>query len=286
MPVKTPIIRYSLKDRGRKHTGQPRNFNIKAIFDDINSPARQEIVASRGMIGYYGHLPRIRSGMEPSEGFVDNGKYVPVEPAFVTTHLKMSMDGVIEHQAEFADTKSGILAAKLFDGSIGGFSSAIDEKRPEFFGFDYVVQPNYLGNSFRGVALDNAYGVNIGSLLTYDDIYAAERDEHAQSMIMLLDSSNAARELANETIERLKLENEELLSLLAKKGISQPGALDSAVMPLTVDHSGNSRILDDVSSFRSMDRLPGVAEPVEREIDVLDSRTRSIYSRFMHNFTR
>jgi hypothetical protein len=57
-------------------------------------------------------------------------------------------------------------------------------------------------------------------------------------------------------------------------------------MPFTVDQSGESRILDDVSSFRSMDRLPGVVGPVEREMDVLDSRTRSIYSRLMNNFTR
>lgn len=285
MLIKTPLISYSLKNRGRKHTGQPRNFNIKALFDHINSPACQERVSSRGMMGYYGHMPRIRFGMNPSEATIDSGKYVPVEPAFVTTHLAMSMDGVIEHQAEFASTKSGELAAKLFDSQMGGFSSAIDERAQTFYGFDYVFEPNYLGNSFRGVALDDIYGGNIGSL-TYDDIYAAEQDEHAQAMIMLLDSTGTERKLASETIERLTLENEELLSLLAKKGISQPGVLDSAVMPFAFDQSGETRILDDVSSFRSMDRLPGVAEPVEREADALDSRTRSIYSRFMNNFTR
>ena len=62
--MQTPIIRYNLKDRGRSHTGQRRNFNIKAICDAINSPACQETVSARGMIGFYGHLPRVRYSLD------------------------------------------------------------------------------------------------------------------------------------------------------------------------------------------------------------------------------
>ena len=118
--METPVIRYNLKDRGRKHVGQPRNFNIKAICDAINGPACQERVATRGLVGYYGHMPRIRFGMSPVEGVLDNGKYVPIEPAFVTTYLKADYDGNVEHRAEFLDTAAGRLAAKLFDSKMGG----------------------------------------------------------------------------------------------------------------------------------------------------------------------
>ena len=43
----TPTIRYNLKERGRKHMGQERNFNVRAICDAINGPACQERVSTR-----------------------------------------------------------------------------------------------------------------------------------------------------------------------------------------------------------------------------------------------
>ena len=282
MPKTTPMIRFSLKDRGRKHTGQPRNFNIKALYDHINGDACQEIVASRGMLGYYGHWPRIRFGMMPSESVIDDGKYIPIVPAFVTTHLKVSVDGIVEHQAEFADTTFGTLAAKLFDGAIGGFSSAIDENKPQFFGFDYVLQPNYLGNSFRGVVLDDVMGGNFGEL-TYDDIYAAEQDEQKQAMVMLLDSLDRERNLSSETIERLQKENEQLLSMLAVKGLD-PLVLDSGfVAPITV--SGTGRTLDsihrDVEDFKTAN-LPGFVSPVKE----VPEESHSVAGRLLSKYLR
>lgn len=260
MPKLTPKIKYSLNDRGRKHTGQPRNYNVKAIFDYINSPECQETVESRGMTGYYGHWTRIRFGMHPSEGGLDSGKPVSVEPAFVTTHLSMTMDGVIEHIAEFLDTASGRLAEKLFfDNQIGGFSSAIDEKEKKFFGFDYVMQPNYLQNSFRGVTLDDAMGGDIGEL-TYDDVYAAEQEEHLQTIAALLDSAATERATSNEVIERLRDENDRLLGYLAKHNVEPSTVLDSADQdggkPLLVSLDSARLIEKDMRDFKSADKLP------------------------------
>lgn len=258
MPKSTPKITYSLKDRGRKHTGQPRNYNIRALFDYINSPECQETVESRGMTGYYGHWPRIRFGMHPSEGGLDSGKPVPVEPAFVTTHLSMTMDGVIEHVAEFLDTASGKLAEKLFfDNQVGGFSSAIDEDARKFFGFDYVIQPNYLQNSFRGVTLDDAMGGNTGDL-TYDDVYAAEQQEYFQTIESLLDSAAAERALSNETIERLKEENDKLLSYLARYKVDPSAVLDSADSgkPLLVSLDSVRLLEKDIQDFHGSRSLP------------------------------
>lgn len=262
MPISTPMIQYSLKDRGRKHTGQARNFNTRLICDAINSPACQEMVTSRGMIGYYGHFPRVRFGMMPSEGGMDGGKYVPVDPAFVTTHLSATPDGVIRHQAEFLDTAAGLVAAKAWNGRVGGFSSAIDEAKPQFFGFDYVLQPNYLGNSFRGVVLDDVMGGNFGEL-TYDDIYAAEQDEQKQAMIVLLDSLDRERNAASEAIERLQQENEQLLSMLAKKGIDPSMALDTAfTTPITISGRALDSIHKDIADFENAELL-GFVSPVK-----------------------
>jgi hypothetical protein len=278
--VETPVIRYNLKERGRKHVGQPRNFNIKAICDAINGPACQERVATRGLVGFYGHMPRIRFGMNPVEGVLDNGKYVPIEPAFVTTYLKADYDGNVEHRAEFLDTAAGRLAAKLFDSKMGGFSSAIDTNRPEFHGLDYVLEPNFIQNSYRGVVLDDAMSGNIGEL-TYDDVYAAEKDEQARAMVVLLDSANAERERANEVIERLSAENEQLLSMLARKGIEPSTVLDAAfILPIAVSTGAADRIRRDAALFRSVP-LPRFVEPQAEEPE-----NNSLYDRLLGRFTR
>lgn len=282
--MQTPIIRYNLKDRGRSHTGQRRNFNIKAICDAINSPACQETVSARGMIGFYGHLPRVRYGMAPVEGGIEGGKYAPVEPAIVTTYLKADYDGNVEHRAEFLDTAAGRLAAKLWEEKVGGFSSAIDQARPEFFGFDYVAQPNYLNNSFRGVVLDDVSCANPHGL-TYDDIYTAEQEERTQAVIALLDSARMERDRASEAIERLSAENEQLLSMLASKGIDAGAALDAvAIAPIAVSVSRFEQMQLDSAAFRGAAQLPRFVEPPPQQAD--PAQEVPLYGRLLDRFTR
>lgn len=284
MPLYTPMIRYSLKDRGRKYTGIPRNFNTKLMCDAINSPACQEMVSSRGMVGYYGHFPRLRFGMMPSEGGLDGGKYVPVDPAFVTTYLKADPDGNIEHKAEFLDTAAGLIASKAWNGKVGGFSSAIDDRNktnPVFCGFDYVMQPNFLGNSFRGVTLDDVMGGNCGEL-TYDDIYGAEQDEQKQAMIVLLDSLDRERNVSSEIIERLQQENEQMLSMLAKKGIDPSMVIDSAyIAPITISGGILDSINRDVADFKTAN-LPDFVSPVKE----IPEERNSVVSRLISRFSR
>lgn len=242
--MQPPLIRYNLKDRGRQHTGQARNFNLRAIADAINSPATQETVASRGMLGYYGHAPRVRYGLAPVEGGFEGGKYKAVQPAIVTTYLRADYDGNVEHRTEFLDTEDGALAAKLWAGKIGGFSSAIDERAPAFYGFDYVAQPNYLGNSFRNVVMD---GVQGEAGITYDSVYVAEQTERAggHAIAAMLDHIDAERRTASAVIERLTLENEALLSAMAASGRDANAVLDSMApvrgMVLSVDAAQRMR---------------------------------------------
>ena len=83
--MQTEIIKYSLADRGRKYRGKDRHFNIAAVVAAINSPATQERVRKRDMLGYYGHWPRVKFGMNPSEGGLESGIPSVVEPALVPT---------------------------------------------------------------------------------------------------------------------------------------------------------------------------------------------------------
>ena len=249
----TKVITYNLRDRGRQYRGKDRNFNLRAIAAAVNGPVCQERVRNRDMVGFYGHWPRVKFGMNPREGGLAAGRASLVEPALVTTLLRASDDGTIEHQAEFIDNDSGKVAAKLYAGRVGGFSSAIDQIGNEFWGFDYVLEPNYSTN--RGYTLDDVNG------MTLDDVEAAMYDEQLQGLSMLLASAHAASEQASEVIERLQLENEQLLSMLARKGIEAGQVLDAVgVSPLAVSMEAIERMKRDASTFRGA-VLPRFIEP-------------------------
>lgn len=274
--MQTKVITYNLRDRGRQFRGKERNFNIRAIVDAINSPSCQERVKSRDMLGYYGHWPRIKFGMNPAEGGLDDGRPSMVEPALVTTMLRASQDGTIEHQAEFLNNDPGQVAAKLYAARVGGFSSAIDQNRPEFFGFDYVLEPNYSTN--RGYTLDDVRD------MTLDDIEAAIYDEQLRGVMRLLDSANAERDAASEVIEHLRAENEHLLSMLASKGIDVGAALDSvAVAPLAVSIDPVERMHRDAAAFRNASSLPQFVEP---QSNADPSEHVPLYGRLLGQFLR
>lgn len=267
MATETKLIRYNLRDRGRTLTGQARNFDIRAICDAVNSPECQERVAARDMVGYLGHWPRVRFGLDATEGGIAEGKAHAVEPAIVTTHLRASYDGTVEHRTEFLDTPPGQIAERMFENRVGGFSSAIDEARPRFVAFDYVANPNYTNNSFRGVVLDDALSGPSGPL-TYDQVLAAERDEQAQTYIMLLDSLRLAREQAAWAIDRLQAENEQLLSALSARGIDKSAVLDAVPrLPVAVPVDPADRMARDVAAFRAVAHLPVVVPPRDAPTD-------------------
>lgn len=208
-----PLIKYNLKERGRQHRGTERHFNIPAIVDSINSPATQERVATRGMLGYFGHWPRLRFGMEPPEGGLADGKAHAVEPAVVTTHLKAFDDGTIEHQTEFLDTATGQLASRMYANRVGGFSTAIDPRKPELYGFDWVNDPNYSTNRGYELVLDS---VTSGEK-TFDDVLSAEHADQIDAMNRLFEMMDANLRLAMDSATRLEHENSELLDLLSKR---------------------------------------------------------------------
>ena len=254
---KTAVIRYNLRERGRQFRGQPRNFNIPLIVKVINSPACQERVAKRDMLGFYGHWPRIRFGMMPTEGGIENGKPAFVEPAIVTTMLKAYDDGTIEHQEEFLDTPSGVLACKLYHSKVGGFSSVIGNRNSEFFGFDYVNEPNYSTN--RGYTLDS-----VG--MSEAEVEAQIYNEQIQGIMALIDSVEADVRLANQTVENLQSENAEYRSLLAKAGIDADSVKMDAVAPIRVSTAERDQMLCDMASFRTARSLPSFEQPKAPEV--------------------
>lgn len=196
MPQQTPVISFSLADIGRRHTGKKRNWNIPRLVDAINSPSTQERIRNRDMLGYYGHWPRQRLGMDLAEGGVIDGKVVIIEPAHVTTMMRADTDGTVHHQAEFFDNAPGRAASGLFANKAGGFSSAINHDKPMVYGFDYVLEPNFTAN--RPYTLDNAAE---DDPVTFDEVN--EYLGSVKSVAGVIATFDSAREAMQAEIARL-----------------------------------------------------------------------------------
>ncbi|QFY42983.1 hypothetical protein F6R98_10455 [Candidatus Methylospira mobilis] len=274
--METPLIVYNLGDRGRKHRGKERNFNLRKLAAAINSDETQERVKNRDMPGFYGHLFRARFGLNPPETVIVGGNVVRLDPAFVTTHLRALPDGTIEHKAEFLNTDAGQLAQKAYASKFGGFSSAIDQIKPEFCGFDYVFEPNFNNNRGYSVALDSVSVAERDAV--FDSIIVAEYKDQMTGCLRLLDSVSKAHELALQSVDHLRQENEELMSMLAVG--RDEAALDSVpILPLSVSRAPAQRIISDIASFRNA-RLPRFVEPKGDESGQMERAYDRLLNRF------
>lgn len=274
--LKTSVISYNLKERGRHYRGRDRHYDIAAIVRAINSPECQEKVHNRDMLGFYGHWPRVKFGLDPVEGALEKGKPALVEPALVTTFLEASPDGTVRHQAEFLETDSGKIAQKLFESKTGGFSSAIDERRPAFYGFDYVLEPNYTTN--RGYTLDSVND------MSDQDVEAAIYGEQLRGMLTVLDSVTREREAAAVTIEHLREENEQLMSMLMQAGGGQrPAPVLDSVLPYSVAKGPAEQMRRDAALFHAVQELPRFAEELPQQ-QAAPEPHESLYRRLLNGF--
>ncbi len=289
--MQTEIIKYNLADRGRKYRGKDRHFNIAALVAAINSPATQERVRKRDMLGYYGHWPRIKFGMDPSEGGLEKGLPALVEPAIVTTYLHANDDGTIEHRAEFLKTDSGKVAEKMYESHVGGFSSAIIDNalRTEFFGFDYVNEPNYSTN--RGWSLDSASGRyldSVGNEVDDSEVQAAAYAEQIRTIKALLDSVTAERETYEKAMAALRAENDELIDELTQKKEREAKEAEEAQLDSVIkEHCDEEflRMQRDARVFDSATHLPQLAKAEEDKTPVPKAEDDPYLSRLLHRFS-
>lgn len=184
---KTKPLVYNLNDRGRRYTGVDRsNVDIAAMVNLINSASVQEMVSTGSLQGFYGHQIRQRFGMVPPESVPIDGKMVRLEPAFKTISIHADKDGNVTHQAQFLDNETGEFARKQYLAEVGGFSTAVNYRRDGgqlvptgFFGFDYVMQPNY--------------ALNVGDGELFDGLFVPE---HQEGLISCFDSATDIQQLS------------------------------------------------------------------------------------------
>ena len=222
----TSLITYNVRDRGRKARGQDRNFDTAALARLINGPEVQEKVRLGDMLGYFGHWPRQKLGLEPQEGGIVDGKVVSIVPALRTVELQADPDGTIRHRAEFLDTNEGQIAARLYESKAGGFSSAImpvagtNPVLPaSFHGFDYVLEPNYTTNRGHRAVLDGVSGSveDRAEVMAMLDHAVGEYVLAASSLNGLFDSLYQQHQRALQVLEHLARENDLLVGQLAAR---------------------------------------------------------------------
>jgi hypothetical protein len=239
MATKTGVIKFNVTQRGRKFRGVERNFDTVAMANLINGGEVQEKVKHRDMLGYFGHWARVKFGLNPVEGGIVDGKHVSLEPAIVTTLLKAHPDGTIEHETEFLDTASGKLAERLFKSNAGGFSSAIDTKRAGdkqvpigFYGFDYVLEPNFTTNRGYAVALDG--------VMDAENVFDAVAEQNAMydTLNHLFDSLQQAYDMQAVAMARVMQENQDLINMLAKANSPKPEPSLDSIMELMGGNRG------------------------------------------------
>ena len=208
-------IKFNPNNRGRVYRGEDRHFDVGSMIATINGGSVQERVKNGDMIGYYGHWPRVKFGLDPGEGGLHSGKAVGLEPATRVKQITADMDGNIEYSIELLDTAPGKLAQRLYTSKTGGFSSAISAPKrgarrfvDGFFGFDYVLEPNMTAN--RGYALDSV------DFSVLDEV--AEYNAALSGINAVLDSMQKDYETALKTVTSLSEEILELRSMLVKKG--------------------------------------------------------------------
>lgn len=232
----TDSITYNVNERGRKYRGVDRVFDTAALATMINSPKVQEKVKHGDMLGYFGHWPRLKFGMEFTEGGIDkeSGKAIALPAAIRTLEVKAENDGTITHRAEFLDTEAGQIAEGLFKSKAGGFSSAIDampRTNPYiprgFYGFDYVYEPNYSTNRGHKVVLDS---ISPELALMLDSVLEQAAIEQSE-MTVLFDSLHAQHLDVLTVLERMSNERDELLERLARQsGVDGKVVLDSLIL--------------------------------------------------------
>jgi len=80
----------------------------------------------------------------------------------------------------------------------------------KFYGFDYVLSPNFTKN--RGFTLDST----AKNELTLDSVYIAAQEERDQFFQQLIEKQEQEIKLISASLDSATMDNEELLGMLCK----------------------------------------------------------------------
>lgn len=264
----TKKITYSLANRGYQHNGEDRNdLDIQATINLIRSPKVQELVKKGAMLGYYGHQVRQLLGLNPPETAIIDGKEIRIEPAIKTTLLEVDDDGNVTHQQYFFENDAGEHAYRQYKAGIGGFSSAFYSpyhnglRVPEgFFGYDFVLRPNYDDNRGSGMfdSLEGSKNVlqrqylETSILQMYDHIHQSVMNYQISDFHQM--RANAAENALNQHLARQEKRKQRLLERQKRQNEKQLDALLDSMPFHDFLHHADRFLQADISSMPTDDK--------------------------------
>jgi len=130
--------------------GSTRNYNKSLFRDMVNNKEVQMHIKNGYAVGYYSHQNRDLRTLIPSER---NSNGDEVFPCCKTISMKYNDDDTVTHTQRILSNDIGKEVQKLIKGGVGGFSGVQNIPKKKFYGFDYVISPNFTTNR---VIVDNS----------------------------------------------------------------------------------------------------------------------------------
>lgn len=165
--LRTITDRFDLFRDGRKVGANKRNYILESVRSMIANS--QERIHLGEAYGYYGHGGRKMAGtLTPAEQQIvrgaDGSQIVMMNiPACRTKSITVDKNGVVEHTQEVLSTDTGKLVDSLIESGAGGWSWAVSGRDTasesvtrDYFGMDYVLQPNFLSLNHPAMLLESA----------------------------------------------------------------------------------------------------------------------------------
>jgi len=183
--------------------GRQRNYAIEKYKKMVENPKTQLHIKNGYAIGTYTHDYRTSSGVLKNRD--ENGN--PIEPCCKTIAMEWVEPHYVRHTQRIANNETGKKIQKLIEAGIGGFSSVHNLNTGDFYGFDYVIYPNFATNR---VVADNSCEMGMCSL-NKDDVVSELENIIKQKAEFVVDSLGIEddRDEIISTIEELERQTPE-----------------------------------------------------------------------------
>ncbi len=125
--------------------GSKRNYNVDKYRAMVENNSTQARIANGYAVGYYSHDSRSRKKGYVAAERDDNGN--EVIPCCKTLKMEwVEGENKVRHTQRILNNKIGKEIQKLIENGVGGFSSVHNLSNGSFYGFDYVISPNFSSN--------------------------------------------------------------------------------------------------------------------------------------------
>lgn len=247
-------ISFDITEHGHSY-GMPRNYPLDKIQKLIRSQEVKKAIENGYALCMYGHMARHKKqGYLANEANAETGTIQ--EPIGKVTQMSIK-DRIISYKMTLVETSENKVKSvvKFIENSIGGFSAVWDVKRGVFYGFDFVLSPNFNGNRVVMDSICSDGSCQLGSAINdtvldaigeHEELYNEAKDllEHQDSVMGALKVKDKLTAM-QDNITALKAKVSEQDIMLENKDIDIKAEQD-AIKDLTRQYDFLNEITEDL----------------------------------------